>query len=329
MLSIILKILSILGIILLVLLGILLVILLLVLFFPVCYRIKAEKNSALTDEISEQSGKSSSKQPVFADAKVWWLFGLLRARYKYPEPGALKVKFLFFTLYDSGGDADTSSDADSTDEGLDSAAKPDLPKNNSGKSESNTKTVSTVNADENDTSGQQISKNRSLSEETDYSDEEEYSASQNKNIFEKIQYTIKKFCDKIKNVFTKLKEIKENIAYYKSVLAEEDTKKLLKHAFKRLGRVLNSLRPRKLRANILFGAASPDTTGYVCAFYGMTSPHLGKHVIFTPDFEREIFEGNLYAAGHTTVFLILWNLLMLVKDKRLWELRDKLKREPN
>lgn len=304
MLSIILKILSILGIILLVLLGIILVVLLLVLFFPVCYRIKAEKHSVSTNAISEQSGEALPKQPVFADAKAWWLFGLLRARYKYPEPGVFKIKFLFFTLYDSGTNTDNSSDADIADEACDYTDKPDLQKSDSTKSDS-------------------------TKSETNYPDEEEHSGSQNKNIFEKIQYTIQKFCDKIKNVFIKLKEFKANIVYYKEILAEEDTKELLKHALKRLGKILKSLRPRKLRANILFGAASPDTTGYVCAVYGMISHHLGKHVIFTPDFEQEIFEGNLYAVGHTTVFQILWNLLILVKDKRLWELRDKLNRKPN
>ena len=329
MLSIILKILSILGIILLVLLGIILILLLLVLFFPVFYRVKAEKHSASTDDMLESSEKTPLKQPVFADAKVWWFFGLLRARYKYPEPGALKVKFLFFILYDSGADTDISSNTNSTDKDFDYADKSDLQKTDSAKSETNTKTTSTVNTEENGVSGQPATEDRSLPEEANYLDEEELSASQNKKIFEKIQYTIQNFCDKIKKAFAKLKEVKENIAYYKEVFAEEDTKELLKHALKRLGRILKSLRPRKLRANILFGAASPDTTGYVCAIYGMTSPHIGKHVMFTPDFEQEIFEGDLYAAGHTTVFLILWNLLMLVKDKKLWKLRDKLNRKPN
>ena len=107
-------------------------------------------------------------------------------------------------------------------------------------------------------------------------------------------------------------------------MSEEETKGLFKHASMRLGKILKSIRPRKFRADIRFGAASPDTTGYVCAAYGMICCHLGKHVNFTPDFEQEILQGDLYAAGHITVFKLLWNGLMLVRDKRLWQLKDKL-----
>lgn len=328
MLSIILKILGILGIILLVLLGILLVILLLVLCFPVCYRIKAEKKAASTDEGSGQPENATPQKFVFADLKVWWLFGLLRAGYKYPEPGVLKAKFLFFTLYDSGADTEMSSDADLRDEDFETD-KTDSPKKNTVKSEINPPKTTPAPDNGRDVSRQTVTKKQDLSDVTNGLEGEEATSSQNKNLFEKIQYTIQKFCDRIKNISAKLREIKENIAYYKGIFEEEDTKELLKHAAKRLGKILKSFRPRKLRANIFFGASSPDITGYVCAIYGISSPHLGKHVIFTPDFEQEIFEGDLYAAGHTTVFKVLWNVLMIVKDKRLWELRDKLNRKPN
>ncbi len=330
MLSIILKILSILGIILLVLLGLILLILLLVLFFPICYRIKADKRMAPNN--NQNSEASASEQLIKADAKAWWLFGLLRARYQYPAPGTLKVKFLFFTIYDSGTDSNNDSNTDSTED-WEPEAKSDFTDkaSDADKKRNNTQTDSSDQSDSQKqtvaSSDNTVSDNSSKTPADDKVLQEEQPVFSNSNLFDKIQYTIKKLYDKIKKVFTKIKEICDNIAYYKEILSEEDTKVLLKHALMRLGKILKSLRPRKLRANICYGADSPDTTGYVCAFYGMIAHHLGKHVIFTPDFEKEIFEGNVYAAGHTTVFLILWNLLMILKDKRLWELRDKLNKE--
>ena len=85
MLTILFKILSILGILLLILLGIALVVILLVLFFPVCYKM---------------SGKKTAEEMLF-DAKMKWLFGLVRVSYSYPVPGKLLAKVLFFTVYDS------------------------------------------------------------------------------------------------------------------------------------------------------------------------------------------------------------------------------------
>lgn len=85
MLTILFKILGILGILLLVLLGIALTVILLVLFFPLCYK---------------ASGQKSVDEMRFS-VKVRWLFGLVRIFYDYPQPGKLLAKILFFTVYDS------------------------------------------------------------------------------------------------------------------------------------------------------------------------------------------------------------------------------------
>lgn len=79
MLTILFKILGILGILLLVLLGIALTVILLVLFFPLCYK---------------ASGQKSVDEMRFS-VKVRWLFGLVRIFYDYPQPGKLLAKILF------------------------------------------------------------------------------------------------------------------------------------------------------------------------------------------------------------------------------------------
>ena len=98
MLTILFKIMSILGILLLILLGIALVVILLVLFFPVCYKI---------------SGKKNAEEMQFA-AKMKWLFGLVRVSYSYPVPGKLLAKVLFFTIYDSSKKEKNSASGEDT-----------------------------------------------------------------------------------------------------------------------------------------------------------------------------------------------------------------------
>ena len=98
MLTILFKILSILGILLLILLGIALVVILLVLFFPVCYKV---------------SGKKTAEEMLF-DAKMKWLFGLVRVTYSYPVPGKLLTKVLFFTVYDSSEKGKKSAPGEDT-----------------------------------------------------------------------------------------------------------------------------------------------------------------------------------------------------------------------
>lgn len=303
MLTIILKILSILGILLLILLAVVL----LVLFFPIAYCIDGVKNP----------------QTTYLNIKVRWLFGLFRGGVVYPQPGRWLVKGLCFTLFDS-------------------QAAPKKIKSGKRKKKRSNKDEDTVEQTEennnNSTGGhnkqgdneREASRDESRKAEADKKSGKENvqeqgsenikSTSRKEKLFtkyEKIKYTIKKFYDKIKYIFNE-------ISFYKKLVQDEQTKKLFSHACKRVRKVLQHIKPRKIKTNVVFGTGSPDTTGYVFAVYGMLSPKLGKDVCITPDFTEQIFEGTFYAKGHITVFTLLVNGCALVFDKRLRLLKRRI-----
>ena len=304
MLDIILEILGVLGIVLLILLGVILVLLVLVLFWPVTYKVTGQKTAeALTVKV-----------------KLNWLLGLLRGRFLYPEPGNFVLKILWITLFDSASSKEDK--ADDTEAGTDTEATDT--KNASGAGES-------VQNTEQENEGNKIS-----SEEEDEEflreilDEVLPETEQPKkgikafilSKYEKIKYTILKIYDKIKHIF-------ENIIFYKELLQDEQTIGLLKHAKERILKILKNIRPRKLKADIVFGTGSPDTTGYVLAVYGMLSPMLGTKVNITPDFTQAVFYGDFYMAGHITIFQLLYHSLMILFDKRLKLLNTRIKRHRN
>ena len=92
-------------------------------------------------------------------------------------------------------------------------------------------------------------------------------------------------------------------------------------------KILKSLRPRKLQADVSVGTGSPDTTGYIMAVAGMLYPTYGKHINIVPDFENTIFEGRIYLKGRITIFILLVHGLAVYLDKDLHKLLKKLKRE--
>lgn len=304
MLAIILKILSILGILLLILLGVVL----LVLFFPIGYYIDGVKKP----------------QTTYLKIKVRWLFGLFRGGAVYPKPGRWIVKGFWFTLFDSEAEPDKKRKA--------SKEKA----NDTGAEEVTKETGEGVSAVEEQENGQVATQDtrasihgediREAEPEQEPEAEEQgakgkKSATRKEKLFakyEKIKYTIKKFYDKIKHILNE-------ISFYKNLLQDEETKLLFSHACKRIGKVLRHIKPRKLKSNVIFGTGAPDTTGYVFAFYGMLSPRLGKDVCITPDFTEQILEGTFYAKGHITVFTILVNVCALVLDKRLKLLERRIK----
>lgn len=322
MLDIVLKILSVIGIVLLVLLIVLVVTLILILFFPITYKAFGQK-----------CGKD-----IQAWLKANWLFGLLRVRFYYPEPGNVTVKLLGFTLYDS---AKTKTDVtDTKDETKDTShtetvtndatakiqSTSDILANVEGLSNSESSIPKEMDYKQTDISAEKKDENTGNSMDgIDGTNSREENCQQKLGIkerilakYEKIKYTIQKIYDKIKHIW-------ENISFYKNLLQDEQTKGLIKHAFSRIGRILKSIRPRKLKGDILFGTGSPDTTGYAFGLYGMFIPLYGKYMNVTPDFTQAILEGELYVAGHITVFQLLWHSLRLLMDKRLRLLIHRIK----
>lgn len=310
--TVLLKILGILGILLLVILGLALLLLAAALFAPVSYRIQARKHEDLSFAL-----------------RAGWLLGLVRAAFAYPEPRKLTVKILCFKVFEYSLDA-----ADEPEEHMPRPAPGEKePESESApipepepmqKSEPIPEPESApepIPAQESEPAPEPTQEHaREAAPERRRKTGGEGRQEEKRTPFEKIRYTFREFCDKIKN-------IRENIAYYREVLLCEDTRGLVNHAFMRLGKILKSIRPRKLQADIRFGAGTPDATGYAYAIYGILCPYLGSRVYVVPDFEQAVLEGELDAAGHITIFHLLRHGLMFVLDKRLRELIAKLRRE--
>ncbi len=317
MLDNVLNVLSIIGIILFVLLCMVILLLILVLFFPISYRLTGSK----------------SVDMVKAKIRAFWLFGILRVNFIYPEPGKVIVKFLCFTVYDSTKkkeDNDSERDSgEATDQKKAGASqnateekKTKVNADETNMQKANKEASNVINADteksnadtQSDTARPDNSQESNGPEQTEPQNLKDNILSK----YRKIKYTILKIYDKIKHIW-------DNITFYKNLLQEERTKELFRHLGMRLQKIWKNIHPRKLKADIYFGADSPDITGYVFGVYSMISPQLGKHVNVTPDFTQAVFEGNVYIAGHITVFQVLFHSLMFALDKRLKNLIAQVK----
>ncbi len=308
MLDAIFQILSVLGIILLSLMGIFLALLLLILFFPVSYRLTGTKSSSET----------------WLRIRITWLFGIFRLRYQMPDPGNVTAKLLWFTVFDSSRKKqakehqpnEISSGEPQTKEAEKRKAAKKQPQEQLAKEKYPEQTQSAE-----ELAGQQEHHAEEQAQEPEQQPEETASQGICDRIWEKIQKLKYTIC----NIYDKIKRIRENISYYMELLREESTRDLFRCGKRHLGRILKSLRPRRIRAHILFGTGAPDTTGYAMGVYGILSPYLGKRVYVTPDFTQAVLQGSVDVAGYAAVFTVLWNGARLFLDRRLREFIKKWK----
>ena len=297
-----LQILSIIGIVILCILGLLLFLIALILFVPIRYKVTGSKN-----------GKE-----FHLLVKASYLLHILTFRYELPEPGkgflrlfGIKIKTFPEESQENENTKDTEhAEVQNVENTTENAALV------------NDEDTHSQTVGESDKIESISSKGKKPSDENDKKESEKPTKEKIsiKDKLRKCIYTIKSFYGKIKSG-------KEKVSYYIRVLTAPENKKLCGRVLEHVLRILKSIRPRKLKANLQVGTGSPDTTGYVCALYGMLSPTLFKDVVLDADFEEAIFEGDFFAKGRITVFVLLVNAIKIITDKQLKVFLSELKRE--
>ena len=320
--SVVLKILSILGIILLCLLALAVAALLLVLFCPVSYR----------------GGGSARAGKYRAWFRFRWLFGLVRGFYAYPDSGSLKVKLLWLTVYDSGGKQEKASPEDKLSRQVAEAEEREQSGKGEAEVEGRTQPERTAARTEKQAPSEQTAiktEKQAPLEQTAIKTGEQVPSEQ-AAIEEEGQNSPnpaasgEAWPDEAKEVpADKLSGLKDKLTFYLEIVRDEENQELVKHGLTRLGKILKSIRPRFLRAEALVGLGEPDLTGYVYGIYWAVKPFLGKkcRMTVTPDFERRILEGEAVLGGRIMAATVLHHAVRVLLDRRLRRLLDKMKRQ--
>ena len=292
--QILLQILAIIGIIVLILVGILILLIGLVLFAPIRYRVEGEIDT--------------TTKTYLGSGKATWLLHIISVTGGYPKPGTITIKIFGYPykIIPLGMSEDTEKE-DVTET---KTSDENITEENTTDENASAKSKDEVNTADNN--------NEQIKEKEPVADTREKSSSE--KWYNKIIYTIRKLCDKIK-------EIWNTIQYYKDILDDKQTRLFMERSKKRIFKLLKAITPRHLQGQLQIGTGSPDTTGYLMAIYGMLVPYLDKQFTIQPDFETAVCVGKITAKGR----IFLWTALIVVigfaTDKHLSVLQRKLKRE--
>lgn len=292
---VILQILAVIGIVLLVLLALLILTVLAVLFVPIRYRASGEKEADRIEGVAAVSFLYPflSFKWQRADNENRWALRLLGIKLKSSRK-ADKGKVAEPEKTDKGKAEETAQ-----------AAKPEKAAE-PVKEEKQPATPSVQNAEAEDAARQA---EETGTQETDRGSSEK-----------KARFTISGLCDKMEN-------IRDNVEYYKERLTAEENRLFLKRTKERIFAVLKSIKPKVLTARVVCGTGSPDTTGYVCAVYGMLYPVIEDRISFTADFENKVLDGELSVKGKVRVATLVRHGIKILLDKQLKVFLKEMKRE--
>lgn len=303
---VILQILAVIGIVLLVLLALLILTVLAVLFVPIRYRASGEKEADRIEGVAAVSFLYPflSFKWQRAGNENRWALRLLGIKLK-GSPKVDKGK----TTEPEKTEKSKPAEPEKTDKGkaeeTAQAAKPEKT-TEPVKEEKQPATPSVQNAEAEDAARQ--------AEETGTQKTDRVSSEK------KARFTISGLCDK-------MEKIRDNVEYYKERLTAEENRLFLKRTKERIFAVLKSIKPKVLTARVVCGTGSPDTTGYVCAVYGMLYPVIEDRISFTADFENKVFDGELSVKGKVRVATLVRHGIKILLDKQLKVFLKEMKRE--
>ncbi len=313
MLHVILQILAVLGIIILCILGLVLLVLALILFVPIRYRVCGSK----------------SAETFLVRVRASYLLHLITLRYDYPESkqASLRVfgrQIAVFPQEDTASETEeeakdttsgtkTDETTDTASELKEEAAKDKIPEVKAEVSKDAVSETAAEMPQDEASETEEAAKTASSVTETE-------TKKKKPSFLKKCIYTIRGICDKIR-------KIAENISYYKDILTAAENRLMYDRLLMRIRKILKSICPRKLRTRILVGTGSPDTTGYLCALYGLLLPKFGRQLDFTADFENKVFEGDFWLKGGIVLYPLLLQAGKIYFDKQLRIFLKELKRE--
>lgn len=235
----------------------------------------------------------------WAKVRVSWLFGLVRLLFYYPEPGKPIFQIAFITLRKfqrkQGSGTARRKPPKKKEE---SAPKPDIVRADPDRADAKPP--------------EEVSAPKISSEIKEEKTEKKVSGGKKKKLsFSDIRSRILSETD-----------------FYLELWKQDATKALVAEMFLRLGKILKNVFPVKVRGRLLFGASSPDVTGYAYAAYSILSIKFPRRfsLAFEPDFQKEVLEGELFIAGRVMLFTVIWNGLRVLLDKRLRSLWEKINR---
>ena len=132
-----------------------------------------------------------------------------------------------------------------------------------------------------------------------------------KGVFSKIKHSLLRGWRALKSFLKTVRSLCERTQKLKEFLQDERTRAAIQLIWKNLRRLLRQIWPRKITGYVHFGLENPAATGQLLGLLGVTCPiHKNKISVF-PDFEKEIFEGELYAKGRiygVVLAAIAWEL---------------------
>ncbi len=175
--------------------------------------------------------------------------------------------------------------------------------------------------------------------------EEQQKPSRIRSILHRISSVFQKLSQNVRRVLDRIRKLRERVVHtfqrishtlhnlrafmdrWRRFFEDEKVQAGIATAWQDLKKLLKHVSPRKIKGTIRFGFENPATTGEVLAVIGVTCPIHKNVLTVIPDFENQVFEGDLLIKGRVYLFVVLYRALHLYMDKNFKYLMSRVRQK--
>ena len=116
---------------------------------------------------------------------------------------------------------------------------------------------------------------------------------------------VRQFYSSMRSIFQKIRKKVEWFGEAKIFWYSENTQRMVCILKDNVLHLWRKLKPKVFRGHFLFGTGDPASTGEILGLFAILYAWYGNGVRIVPDFERKIWEGELFARGGISIFTLL------------------------
>ena len=325
-LSIVLRILAVLGIVILCVLAFLLALILLVLILPICYSgsVEKKKDTELVAAGSVSAFLRAFRLRFGYDGAVedktemeYYIFGIPMSRLQRRREKRQESK---------KSKASASGDKTDVSENRQQRKRPTV---EPGQRREQQEKETCMSAASLDADGKAQGESGECAERTGAkrtgADVPEIVKARRPNLIVRISAKIVSFINSLRAKLRKLMDLMDTISDWLDYFATERFNRFKRLVIRQFIAVLRHCLPRKISGSIHYGMEDPALTGKILAVICAVYPVLPGKLKIDPDFEEQVVEAEVSFRGHIVPGVILYRGLRILLCRELWSLMRRVK----
>lgn len=131
-----------------------------------------------------------------------------------------------------------------------------------------------------------------------------------------LKQRVRRIKNKIQEILSNIKVVRSKVVLLWKFITSDENRPGMKEIFQSVKKIMKSIAPRKIVADVHFGTGDPCSTGQALGAISLIHMPFANQIRIQPDFEEKVLEGEAMVAGRIQIFSMIRIAFHLYRNKQ-------------